>query len=158
MGWAPAALFMMGGLVAAQSVSNLPGAKAVTAPALPEAGQLQTAPTVPPTSIQPPSVPSELLDHAKQGLGFMAGPAKQSNAALPDPLAQAGLPQVALKGRVFACDRSPLALLEVNGNLHTVGKGNLIYGQGNLVLRIIELTATALVIEVAPMNERITLR
>jgi len=63
------------------------------------------------------------------------------------------LPLVTLRGRVLAKDRTPTAMLELDGKLYVVIKGSTLATQGNTMLKIIELKK-----DVSPLNEVIILR
>jgi hypothetical protein len=72
------------------------------------------------------------------------------------PLAK--LPYVALKGRIVQKGKTPAALLEVDGKLYLVNQKSVLSGSNNLTLKILELNASEVRIEVSPLNEIIVLR
>jgi hypothetical protein len=75
----------------------------------------------------------------------------------PAPVA-ARLPAVVLKGRVIARDRSPAALVEVDGRLQFLTRGSVLAGPGSTTLRVMEMSASEIRILVSPPNETIVLR
>jgi hypothetical protein len=99
---------------------------------------------VPPQLRSDPTIPSDKLREATE-----------SNK----PGASPRLPYVALRGRVLAKDKPPVALLELDPKLppHAVTKGTTLMS-GNVKLSVTEVTATEVRIEVSPLNETIVLR
>ena len=65
---------------------------------------------------------------------------------------------LSLRGRVIARGQPPAALLEVEGKLYTVGKGSVITGANNTILRILEIDASGVRIESSPSKEVFVLR
>jgi hypothetical protein len=93
--------------------------------------------------LQDPTIPSSKLKQVlNQGKG--SGPGS--------------LPAVVLKGRIISKDGPPAAILELNGKTFIVGKGNVLPGGGNIILRVEDINTVEVRIEVLPHNEIISLR
>jgi hypothetical protein len=104
---------------------------------------LESPPQRDPT--EPGGTLKKILDMGKASQPGKAGPSR--------------MPAVALKGRVITKDRPPLAVLEVDKQAYIVGVGNNVAVPGtNVFLRIVEINRSDVRIEVAPLNESITLR
>lgn len=68
------------------------------------------------------------------------------------------MPPIAIKGRIVSKDRPASALLEFDGRLYLVNKDSILGGGNNVTLRIVELNASEVRIEVSPFNEIVILR
>ncbi len=99
---------------------------------------------------------------AQTGPGQPGQQADQGLQLVPPPEtgAKTGsrLPQIVLKGRVLNKARPPAALLEIDGVMHMVGQGSVLTGQGNIVMRIVEINSSDVRIHVEPFNEFMMLR
>ena len=71
---------------------------------------------------------------------------------------QMKLPALVLKGRVLTADKKAAALLEVDGRLAIVSRDSMIGGPGVSTIKVIDVTAQEVLIEIGPGNERISLR
>lgn len=63
-----------------------------------------------------------------------------------------------LKGRVLQRGKEPAAMLEVDGTLVVVGRNSIVTTRGGASLKIMEITAAEVRIEMQPSQEKIILR
>lgn len=74
-----------------------------------------------------------------------------------DPARPNGFPVVTLKGRIIAAAKTPTALLEIDGKLHTARKGSVIGLGGPWTLQVVEVNATEVRVEFGPNKTAVTL-
>jgi hypothetical protein len=135
------ALLLLGSLIFAQTDGKQPG-KLPVKPAEPPAKK--------PEPIEKPD-PTKPTPELRQALEVPKGG--------PDGAAPR-MPAITLKGRVIAQDQPPAALLEIDPRQppRLVTKGSVVVLNGNLRLRVVEVTVGEVRIEVSPLNETIILR
>jgi len=75
-------------------------------------------------------------------------------SAAPAP----GVSPMALRGRVIAADKPAAALLEIDGRIYTVSKGSVLAGANKTTIRVLDVTASEVRLEVSPTKEIVILR
>ena len=68
------------------------------------------------------------------------------------------LPSILLKGRIVPKGKPPAALLEVDGKLYLVNQKSMLSGSANVTLKILELNASEIRIEIGPQKDIMVLR
>lgn len=108
---------------------------------------------------RPDTAPKPIVEPANDPT--KASPALERELAVPkNGGAAPALPAVRLKGRVIAPDKSAAALLEIDPKTppYLVTRGTTLVLPNNIRLRVLEVTAGEVRIEISPLNETIVLR
>jgi hypothetical protein len=156
-------VLILAGLAAAQR----PGSGVGTQPSGP-------VPPVP-ANVDVPGVPGQSAEDARTPGGVGVTPA--GPGALKDPThpsqkmrdalnAKANtktnnkmkITPLSLRARIIARGKPPAALLEIEGKIYTVGKGSVVTGANNTMLRVLEINSTEVRIESSPGKEILSLR
>lgn len=116
----------------------------------------------PPTKKLPPSVPDPAAEPPPRDPTQPSPKLKDAldlQRTLPGQPAESRLSAIRLKGRIIAKDKPPVALIELEGKPSPVlvTAGSTI-SLGSVQLRVVEVSAAEVRIEVQPLNETLSLR
>lgn len=142
--------FLMAGVELGRAQEGqAPAAPPPADPSAPAAPLLPPAPTPEGAASDPLPDPTQPSPGLRELLGPI-GPG--ATAAAPAPL-----PEILLRGRVIRENQSGSALLEIAGRLYIVRAGAE-FTHGSLTLKVRDISATEVVLELEPLRRTLSLR
>jgi len=143
--WSGAVLLTLVGLATAQRPARVP--------AVGEASGAQPGDDGKPADIAVPEAlpPGALRDPTK------ASP-KMRDVLNTKTSAGSKVSALGLRARIIAKNKPPAALLEVEGKLYAVGKGSVVAGGGNTILKVLDINSDGVRVESSPSKEIFWLR